>query len=100
MEAVTAGNTRPLYEHLVLIEADPRPRKRIIQNRSGRSVQTLEGAPLGMEQLALRLGTDVYHLDTSRLEREGILLRSVFTPTGRHGAVRRPLDFGSSPGGV
>ena len=74
------GNTRPLYEHLVLMKRI-RGRETHYTEQERQICQILEGAPLGMEQLALRLGTDVYHLDTSRLEREGILLRSGFTPT-------------------
>ena len=64
------GNTRPLYEHLVLMKRI-HGRETHYTEQERQICQTLEGAPLGMEQLALRLGTDVYHLDTSRLEREG-----------------------------
>ncbi len=74
------GSTRPLYEHLLLM----RPvegRKSAYTDLELRICQILEDGPLGITQAAQRLQTDVYQMDTERLEQEGVILRSGFTPT-------------------
>lgn len=73
------GNTKPLYEHLILIKSIRGQESHYTEQE--RSICRILGeGPLGMEQLAGRLHTDVYDLNTARLEQEGILLRSGFTP--------------------
>mgnify|MGYP005785238573 FL=1 len=73
------GNTKPLYEHLVLMKSI-RGREKHYTEQEKSICGILKEEPLSMEQLAGRLGTDVYYLDTARLEQEGIVLRSGFTP--------------------
>lgn len=41
----------------------------------------LKGGPLITAKLAERLGTDVYRLNTKRLEQEGVVIKSGMTPT-------------------
>ncbi|MCC8142221.1 MAG: hydantoinase/oxoprolinase family protein [Lachnospiraceae bacterium] len=80
VEKLDRGNTKPLYEHLLLMKS-VQGKESYYTDEEIRICQLLEEGPLGIFQLADRLGIDVYQLDTGRLEQEGILLRSGFTPT-------------------
>lgn len=44
-------------------------------------LSALADRPLSMEQAAAAMGTDVYTMDTGRLEKEGIIIRAGLTPT-------------------
>ncbi len=73
-------SARPLYEHLLYTK--PVDGKESRYTRQELEIcDALRDGPLGISQLAERMETDVYQLNTERLEREGTLLRSGFTPT-------------------
>ncbi|MCC8150828.1 MAG: hydantoinase/oxoprolinase family protein [Lachnospiraceae bacterium] len=74
------GSARPLYEHLLLQRSLSGKESRYTPQE--REVcEVLTTGPKSIGETAELLGIDVYQLDTERLEREGILLRSGFTPT-------------------
>ncbi len=89
------GSTKPLYDHL-LLQKDPADRAGHYTERELFICQALKEGPLDITALAEAIGQDVYQLDTRRLEREGILLRSSFTPTdamvikGDHTGLEQP----------
>ena len=72
-------HTRWIHEFYVL--------QKDISGKSGftefekKACQLLQDGPLITLDFANRIGTDIYHLDTSRLEEEGILIKSGLTPT-------------------
>ena len=72
-------HTRWIHEYYVL--------QRDIAGRSDYSedeqkiCQALKERPLSVEQVSRLLGTQPYHLNTKRLEQEGVVLRSGLTPT-------------------
>lgn len=74
-----ATHTRPIHEYYVLV--------RDITDAPGytdeerRFCAALKNGPLSLRDGAAALGTDLYHMDVSRLEHEGIVLRSGLTPT-------------------
>lgn len=74
------GSTRPLYEHLVQMKSLDGIRQHYSEQEQA-ICDALQEGPLGLEPLAKRVHCDVFNLNTERLEREGILLRSGFTPT-------------------
>ncbi|MCI8991736.1 MAG: hydantoinase/oxoprolinase family protein [Eubacterium sp.] len=74
------GSARPLYEHLILMKP-PCGKEKHYTETELEICRILEDEPLGICRLAEKMDIDVYLLDTKRLEKEGILLRSGFTPT-------------------
>ncbi len=74
------GSTKAKYEHL-LLQRMPEEKTGRYTGTERRICEILKGGPLGVCQVAEALGLDVYRMNTDRLEREGILLRSGFTPT-------------------
>lgn len=72
-------HTRPIYEFYTLV--------RDISGADGytepeyRFCAALRESPLDIRSAAEAVGTDIYRLDVSRLEKEGIVLRSGLTPT-------------------
>lgn len=73
------SHTRMLHEFYVL--------QKDISNTDGytedekRLCEALEQEPLMGEELAQKLGTDIYMIHTDRLEAEGIVMKSGLTPT-------------------
>ncbi len=74
------GSARPLYEHLLLQRSLSGKESRYTPQEL-KVCEVLANGPKSIGEIAELLGIDVYQLDTERLEREGILLRSGFTPT-------------------
>ncbi|MCD8148897.1 MAG: hydantoinase/oxoprolinase family protein [Clostridiales bacterium] len=74
------GSARPLYEHLLLQRSLSGKESRYTPQEL-KVCEALTNGPKSIGETAELLGIDVYQLDTERLEREGILLRSGFTPT-------------------
>lgn len=74
------GSARPLHEHLVLVKSI-QGREHHYTTEERQLCGMLQQSPLGICQIADRLKIDVYALDTRRLEKEGVILRSGFTPT-------------------
>lgn len=73
------SHTRMLSEFYVLQKDIGRGEGYTREER--RICSALKKAPLMAEELAERLGTDIYGLRTERLEAEGVLMRSGLTPT-------------------
>ena len=74
-----AVHTRPLHEFYTLV--------RDIRDLPGYTDEekafcaALQGGPLDLRSAAAAVGKDIYWLDVSRLETEGVILRSGLTPT-------------------
>lgn len=72
-------HTRPVHEFYTLV--------RDISSLPGYThaekafCAALQAGPLHLRKAARAVGTDIYRLDVSRLEREGVVLRSGLTPT-------------------
>lgn len=74
------GSARPLYEHLLLMK--PLCGREVHYTETELKIcRMLADGPLSICRLAEKMNMDVYLLDTKRLEKEGVLLRSGFTPT-------------------
>lgn len=73
------GHSKPMYSFYVKMK-DITGNSRYTEAEQ-RLVQALEERPLSLAQTAEVMKTDVYKLDTKRLENEGILIRSGLTPT-------------------
>ncbi len=69
-----------LYEYLIRMK-DLSGREERYSEDEQRIIRILEKGPLSVAQIVQRLEKDPYMLKTERLEKEGILLRSGFTPT-------------------
>ena len=72
-------HTLPLHEFFILIN-DINTGKRYTQ-RELKLCEALKQAPLIYQDAAEAAGADIYNFDTSRLEKEGIIIRSGLTPT-------------------
>ena len=73
--AQTRPHTRPLHEFLYLVHAPEKPERYTEAER--RLIETLAPGPQMIGGDAL----NVYHLDSERLEREGVVMRCGLTPT-------------------
>ena len=69
----------PLQEFLYLVREQAQDVS--YTERGGRICAALADGPLRIDRLAEAAGSDLYTLDTRRLEREGVVLRCGFTPT-------------------
>lgn len=78
--ATAAKSPLPLFEHLIRMQ-DLTGREERYSEEEQIIVEMLADGPLSGAEIARRLGKDPYMLKTERLEKEGILLRSGFTPT-------------------
>lgn len=74
------GSAKAMYEHLVLMKEIDETSDHY-DDREKKICALLKEGPLSIRQLADGVGQDVFTLKTDRLETEGILLRSGFTPT-------------------
>ncbi len=72
-------HTYPLHEFLYL-EREPSAKERYSQTEQ-RLIEALKTNPMILESAAKAVGTDVYGLDSERLENEGIVMRCGLTPT-------------------
>ncbi len=74
-----AGHPEPIHEFFLLAKDMAHPET--YTDMEHRIFEALKEGPLRMENLAAKVGTDLYGLKTARLEKDGILLRSGLTPT-------------------
>ncbi len=72
-------HTQPVHEFYTLVR-EPSQRA-ALREADLALVNALKAGPLGLREAAAAAGTDVYHLDTARLENEGYVLRCGLTPT-------------------
>lgn len=72
-------HTRMLHEFFV--QQRPMAGEETYTGLERKIYHALDDGPLQMDQMAETLGTDIYHLDTGRLEEEGLIIRSGLTPT-------------------
>ena len=72
-------HTQPIHEFYTLVR-EPEARARLTPAEE-KLVDALRGGPLPLKEFAAAAGTNVYHLETARLENEGYLLRCGMTPT-------------------
>lgn len=72
-------HTRWIHEYFVL-QKDIEDRQDYDENER-KLCRALKERPLSLEQAASLLGTQPYHLNTRRLEKDGVVLRSGLTPT-------------------
>lgn len=82
LRALVAGkgtHTQPIHEFYTLVRV-PEARAALTEAELA-LVGALGEGPLGLREAAAAAGTDVYHLDTVRLENEGYILRCGLTPT-------------------
>ncbi len=77
---LSAKSPLPLFEHLVRMRDLAGQEERYTGEEREIAAMLADG-PLSVAQIADRLGKDPYMLRCGRLEKEGILLRSGFTPT-------------------
>lgn len=73
------GHTKPLYSFVVLQKRDCE-RSRFTEDEL-KVIDALADGPLMLKELAEQVGRDLYVLNLSRLEKEGIVIRSGLTPT-------------------
>lgn len=72
-------HTQPIHEFYVLLRT---PDERFgLSGNEKRLVDALSHGPLSLRETAAAIGSDVYHLNTDRLENEGYILRCGLTPT-------------------
>lgn len=88
LEDLAAGkrtSPHPVYEFLYLLRPLPdtrrQPEKGGYSLREQEVCRALEAGPLRLDRLAERAHTDLYALNTQRLENEGIVMRCGLTPT-------------------
>lgn len=73
------GHTKALYTHYMLVK--PIADEEAFDEKELALCRELEKGPLSIEAVAELFNTDIYGLNTSRLEKEGYIIRSGLTPT-------------------
>ncbi len=74
------GSSKALYEHFVLTRSIE-GREEFYDESEKKCIEALKKGPLSMSRLAEAVGADIFTLKTDRLETEGIIMRSGFTPS-------------------
>lgn len=72
-------NRYPLHEFLYLVKEPPSGRQ--YDDWENRLIAALRRGPCCLDNLSERAGIDIYHLNSERLESEGVIMRCGLTPT-------------------
>ena len=72
-------HTQPIHEFFCLLKDITSASN--YSEEEKRFCAALKNGPLDIREAAAQSGTDIYHLKTSRLETEGVIIRSGLTPT-------------------